>query len=123
MNDRIKQLFCENKKVSIKKKFVFELWDGTKIYLVSGTDIRNSGNTSFIGGGHGYDADGVTPSDSPKNEIWIEEMKNSEDQMFILMHELIEYFQMKYHHVKYEKAHSIANSCEEAVRAMKKLNK
>jgi hypothetical protein len=126
MSDRLKQLFTESKnkkKTDINKEFVCEMWDGVKVYLVDGDRVRNDKNVEFIGGGnHPADTDPKNPTgmDCPKNEIWVEKMLDPKEQIFILVHELTEYLQMRYHGLKYEKAHPIANSIEGAARAMAK---
>lgn len=116
--ERIKQIFTESKSgEKINKKLVCELWDGTKIYIVSGAEVRNNVYTEFIGGGHSHEEVKYVP----KGEIWIEEQKTPEDQVFILAHELMEWMQMKYYGEKYKHSHDIANSCEKALRTMAKF--
>ncbi len=124
MSDRLIKLFTESeiKRKPIKKKFVVELWDGTKIFLVDADTVRNNGNVEFVAGGHGYDKDGETPSDTTKKEIWVEEMKNPLEQVPLLVHEILEWYQMKYGHKNYDKAHMIANSVENAIRQMAKAS-
>jgi hypothetical protein len=70
-----KYLFEQTDSKDIKKKLLDELWDGTKIYVISGKAVRDIVNADFVEGGHGYVYDYI-----PKNEIWIEEMLNKEDE-------------------------------------------
>ena len=94
----------------MKKVFLDKLWDGTKIYIVDGFDLRHH-HTEFELGGHGFVYDYI-----PKNEIWVEDMKNVEDRRKNLAHEIFEYTLMKYGKAGYETAHKCALSMEAAIR-------
>ncbi len=104
-----------NEQENIDQKLT--LWDGTKIKIVNGNEIRNKIEIDFIGGGHGYAYPGIIP----KDEIWIEDMESKEDMQDILIHEIIEYIFEKYANIKYNKAHNIANDVEVAIRYIKNL--
>lgn len=128
MKIRVKTLFTEQAKIKkpfhkINKQFIAKLWDGTNIFLVDGMAVRDNVSVSFIGGGHGYEEGTDTPSEAPRNEIWIEKMENMEDQVFVLVHELVEWLQMKYYKEKYSPSHEISNSMENAVRQMSEFVK
>jgi hypothetical protein len=126
VHNRVKDIFTEtktDKKSKINKKFIYELWDKTKVYLVDGDRVRNDKNVEFIGGGNApADTDPKNPTDGdcPKGEIWIERMKDPTEQIFILVHEITEYIKMKYHKGTYDNSHPIANSVENAIRHMAK---
>lgn len=96
-----------------KKKYIAELWDGTKIFMVNGEWVRNNIDVSWIGGSHESECGWI-----PKKEIWIEEQKSSMDAIFYLFHEIIESVQMKYFKQPYEKSHDISNSVENVCRKM-----
>lgn len=95
------------------KKLIHKLWDGTKVYLVHGKDIRDNYDTKFIGGGHGYRYDYV-----PKDEMWLEIQEEREDMKEILVHEITEYIFMKYEGKNYDDSHDIANIIEDTLRAI-----
>lgn len=97
------------------KKYVATLWDGTRIYLVDGAQVRNDVDVAFFGGAHPKYEDCKT-----QKEIWIEKGKGSQEEAKILVHEIIEYIMMKFVHMSYDRAHNIANSVENAVRQMAK---
>lgn len=86
------------------KKLIGEIYDDTKIYLVDGDYVRDNisinSKDQFVEGGHGYVYDWV-----PKDEIWVEEMLNKEDQAKNGMHEIYEYTLMKYIKEEYNDAH------------------
>jgi len=94
------------------KNYLSSLWDGTKIFVVNGDEVRDNYETDFIGGGHGH----VYPELIPKDEIWVESMESKNDQEEILMHEIVEWYIMKYQNRQYEEAHGIATSIERAIR-------
>lgn len=106
----------DNPKLSSKdKKYVAKLWDGTKIFLVDGSKVRDDINVAFFGGTHPKYADCKT-----QKEIWIEKGKSGAEESKILVHEIIEYIMMKFVSMSYDRAHNIANSVENAVRQMAK---
>jgi hypothetical protein len=132
MSDRLIKLFTEAKevkpKVDMEKEFVAQLFDGTKIYLVNGSNIRNDGKDVEMIGGDNYAAEndpkdptGSTHSSCPKGELWVERMLSPTEQIWILVHEAVENLQMRHYKADYEKAHPIANSIENAVRQMAKV--
>jgi hypothetical protein len=98
-----------------KKKYIAKLWDGTRIFLVDGEEVRNNDNVAFFGGAHPKYDDCKT-----KKEIWIEKIKGGAEESKLLVHEIIEFIMMKYVHMSYDRAHNIANSVENAVRQMAK---
>jgi hypothetical protein len=53
-----------------KKKYIAKLWDGTKIFVVDGEEVRNNNSVAFFGGTHPKYDDCKT-----KKEIWIEKLK------------------------------------------------
>jgi len=95
------------------KQFIHKLWDGTKVFLVDGSWIRNNMNEEFIGGGHGYQDNYIS-----KDEIWSELVRDPVDNKEILIHEIIEYIFMKYFHKDYDDSHEIANSVEDTIRRL-----
>jgi hypothetical protein len=102
------------RKESFDKEFIVELWDGTKVYLVDGEKVRDSGMTAFYGGCHPLYEDFPT-----KGEIWIEKHVDGEHaEAKVFVHEITEYILMKYAKKPYDPAHDIANSVEQAVRAL-----
>ena len=99
-------------KESLSKKYLSSLWDDTKVFVINGNELRDNYETDFIGGGHGY----VYPELIPKDEIWVEDMESKNDQEEILMHEIVEWYMMKYQNKEYEEAHNIATSIERVIR-------
>jgi len=95
------------------KILIHKLWDGTKVYLVHGKDIRDNYDTKWIGGGHGYRYDYI-----PKDEIWLEIQEDREDMKEILVHEITEYIFMRYEGKNYDDSHDIANIIEDTLRAI-----
>jgi len=96
----------------MKKEYIDKLWDGTKVYLVDGAYVRDHFDTDFVWGGHHY----AYPDFISKNEIWVEDMQNVDDQKDILAHELFEWFLMKYEKKSYEEAHKHALDFERSLR-------
>lgn len=95
------------------KKYIAKLWDGTRIFLVDGSHVRDNVNVAFFGGTHPKYEDCKTAK-----EIWIEKGKSGSEESKILVHEITEYILMKFCNMSYNKAHDIANSVENAVRTM-----
>jgi hypothetical protein len=99
------------------KKLIGEIYDNTKIYLVDGDYVRDNvcvnKETQFVEGGHGYVYDWI-----PKDEIWVEEMINKEDQAKNGMHEIYEYTLMKYIKEEYNDAHAKTLTVENLVRKL-----
>ena len=94
----------------IGKRHLFTLQDGTRVYRVSGTTVRKR-HVEFVQGGHGLVYRWI-----PKTEIWIERMSDRKDECAILFHEVKENRLMRYHGLKYEAAHKIANFDEQRIR-------
>lgn len=92
------------------KKYEETLPDGTKLYLVDGTYIRDVFEAKWYGGGHGYQDDFT-----PKTEIWVEIMKNPEDTLMYKFHETVEHYEMKTGK-SYDDAHAVATQKEAQLR-------
>jgi len=91
------------------KKEWGKIWDGTTVYIVDGTYVRDHYDVDFVMGGHGY----VYATYIPKNEIWLENMVRSEDDALDLAHEIIEYILMKYKVISgYDPAHGATAQIE-----------
>ena len=101
---------------SIPKQFHDDGPEGIKIFSVDGEAIRNTFHDfqkdDFIGGGHHLAYDFI-----PENEIWIEQMEDTEEQRHLLAHELAERMLMKHLGKKYIDAHHIASNIEMRLRA------
>ena len=80
-----------------------------KVFIVNGEYIREHIFWEYIEGGHGQ-----VYSFIPRDEIWIDEdnITKKSDFEAILLHEIKEYQNMKYHKMSYEKAHNISNGLE-----------
>ena len=100
---------------SCPRKLIATLWDGTRIMRVSGPCVRREHDPDFTEGCHGYLRDRCAKY-IPKKEIWIEAMRNRQDERAILFHELFEWHSMKYHKMGYDRAHARASSVEQAIR-------
>ena len=83
------------------------LFDGTKVWLVNGEEVRNHTKTDFIEGGHDYVYDFI-----PDGEVWLEDGLNAEELPYILYHELVERKLMKEQKMDYDSAHDIASDRE-----------
>jgi len=92
------------------KRYLFNI-GGIKIFSVDGYYTRSNIYVDFVLGGHGYVYDFV-----PKDEIWIEQLENSKDMIFNLIHELYERYLMKKKDLSYEDAHEKAAKMEERLR-------
>lgn len=84
---------------------------GFKVFRVNGTHVRKH-YPDWIGGSHWY----ADPKLVPKGEIWIERMRSTTEERFLLAHELAEIILMKYLRFGYAKAHAAANVVEQALR-------
>ncbi len=89
------------------------LMDGTKVFIVSGMDVRNTKSPEFIGGGHDLVYDYV-----PKGEIWLDDEVDEADRPFILFHEIYERNLMA-QGWDYDRAHNSANKLEGKLRKRK----
>ena len=96
------------------KQFIRKLWDGTKVYLVDGDYVRSHHHIDFVEGGHDLVYDFV-----PKDEIWVEEMKNKSDESYSALHEIYEHTLMKHKIVTdYDSAHEASNQVEDICRSI-----
>ena len=77
------------------------------VFFVNGNEVRNRYKTDYIEGGHGYVYKWI-----PNKEIWIELGIHPDEVPYILLHEYTERILMKYHGIKYDKAHAIAAKVE-----------
>ena len=103
----------------MKKDLLYKLWDGTKIFVVNGNEVRDQYDEDFLEGGHmraGYKF-------IPEDEIWISSdvVENDEDEL--LAHEIFEWYQMKYEDKNYQKAHGLSEKFEEALRMVDTASK
>ena len=87
------------------------LFDGTKVWLVNGEEVRNHTKTDFIEGGHDYVYDFI-----PDGEVWLEDGLNPEELPYILYHEVTERKLMKDKKMDYDDAHEIAADKEYEMR-------
>lgn len=94
----------------LKVKIPLGTYDGQKVYLVSGAEVRKH-FTEFATGGNGEAYPFM------KGEIWVERLLDGDDTAFVLAHELIEYTRMKYGKQAYDLAHAGANDAEACLRA------
>lgn len=120
--ERIKQLIesTSNPKKNINKdihKGFIRNQDGFKIFWVDGELIRDTFDINFLMGGNGYAYNYV-----PKNEIWIENTMNHDDEEAIIVHEVTEALLMKNKGLSYEEAHKIATKAEKNFRTNHKLS-
>lgn len=95
----------------IKKEYVGQIGDGTKVFVVPGGPVRDNLDVEFGLGAHGLARDYV-----PQDEIWIERLESQEDMEANLAHELIEYCLMKYLGMNYDTAHIRARASERQYR-------
>lgn len=87
------------------------LADGTKIYIIDGTEVRREIDDDFIMGGNGFAYDYV-----PQDEIWLEKLLDQNERFFIFIHERIESQLMKLYGYDYDAAHMAASGVELAAR-------
>lgn len=106
----------ELKKDGLNKVFLRKMWDGTKVYMISGKFVRDTYDNDYLLGGHGYVYKYI-----PKDEIWIEDVILNDHEPEILAHELFEWYMMKYHKKRYPEAHKIASDFEKALREISKI--
>jgi hypothetical protein len=86
--------------------------DNLKVFFVNGNYVRDNFETDFVLGSNSC-ADNFIPD----GEVWIEKSDTSlHDIVSIIAHEISEYYEMKYKHLPYEKAHQIALNIEKNVR-------
>jgi hypothetical protein len=87
---------------------------GKKIFLVSGTFVRNVHDSDFSQGGNGYRYRWI-----PRGEIWIDASIPEIEWSFIIGHECQESELMK-HGMSYDKAHDRAKRSEDVLRRGKR---
>ena len=88
-------------------------FDGIKIFIVDGHNVRTNMDTDFTLGSHGLLVDYI-----PKDEIWIEKMINPIDESINLSHEIFEYLLMRDKKLIYDDAHEISICAEKALRSI-----
>lgn len=98
-------------KENVPKELYKTLEDGTKVYLVDGTYIRDNVDIDFTLGGHEY----VYPRYIPKGEVWLDKDINKIEIDNTLRHELTEREKMVGGE-NYNTAHEKANKEEIAIR-------
>jgi hypothetical protein len=88
-------------------------YGGWTVQRVDGEKIRNDIDVKFIGG----DNPAADSTVCPKKTIWIEKMKNADDESAFLIHELVEYYHIEFGEKEdYEHAHKQANKAEQSFR-------
>ena len=89
------------------KKFSPEftkLAKGINVYIVDGDFVRSNINVDFVEGGHHCVYDYI-----PKDEIWVENMENKEDEYYNFQHEVYEHNLMRANpNMSYNTAHDKA---------------
>lgn len=80
---------------------------GNPVYLVDGDVVRDHFKPDFVLGGNGEAYRWV-----PQDEIWIEQDVKPDERIYILIHELIEWWLMTTEGLPYAKAHEIAEQVE-----------
>lgn len=100
------------------KKHILYNSENLKIFIVDGEYIRDNMYLDFVMGGHDYVYDFI-----PKNEIWIDNACPIHELFFVLTHELVERFHMKYEKMEYDVAHQIANEIEQILREENNISK
>lgn len=81
--------------------------DDVEIWIVDGRKVRDLYKTDYVLGGHGY----VYPW-IPNQEIWMEKGEQEDEVPVLILHEYVERTIMKYKHISYDKAHTIAAKVE-----------
>lgn len=97
--------------MNVPKQFRVDAPGGLKVFRVNGTTVRKQ-YPDWIGGSHWYADPGLVP----KNQIWIEHMRSTAEERFLLAHEMAEIILMKHLRFNYAKAHAAANVVEQALR-------
>jgi hypothetical protein len=85
---------------TIPKKPIGTLPDGRKVFVVSGTDVRDKVYTNWTEGGN----DSAYPW-MPKGELWIEDVESNRDKIADLLHEAMEQKAMQEKGISYDEAH------------------
>ncbi len=116
--------FVESHDADIHKSKVAEIADipggPLVIFRVDGEAVRemSAEAVDFVEGGHWLVYDFI-----PRGEIWIERLRSSEDEMFILIHEFTEVLAMLGLRLDYDRAHGdIANPFESVCRRYAELS-
>jgi len=81
--------------------------DDIEVWSVKGRVVRDLWKVDFVLGGHGYVYGFV-----PNQEIWIEDGLEEDEIPVLILHEYVERTVMKYKHISYDKAHTIAAKVE-----------
>jgi hypothetical protein len=104
-------------------KRVLDVIDGIKICAVNGDFVRDKdkglGFIAFVEGGNHYaDSYPDYKKDIKKDEVWLDDvhLTKPNDAAAIILHEMVERYQMKEHGLTYNKAHDIANRAEQLFR-------
>jgi hypothetical protein len=104
-------------------KRVLDVIDGVRICAVNGDFVRDKddglGFIAFVEGGNHYaDSYPDYKKDIKENEIWLDDvhLTKPNDAAAIILHEMVERYQMKEHDLTYDKAHDIANEAEQLFR-------
>ena len=106
-----------HKKVGLNKQHVMTMEDGTELYRINGTYMRDPKGLDFIkfiDGGHYL----VYPERIPPPEMWVEDDLNEEDFQATTVHEYVEMKKMRDKGWSYDRAHEYANSVETVFRKM-----
>jgi len=80
---------------------------GNKVWIVNGDKVREKFKTDFVLGGNSESYKWI-----PRNEIWIEQDVAANERIYILIHELVEWYLMKVKNLTYDKAHEKASKVE-----------
>lgn len=80
---------------------------GAKIFLVNGDRVKKAHHMDFVEGGNGAVYDFV-----PRNELWIDVLRDASTWTHIAYHEAVEWWLMTYDGFSYEEAHKRANELE-----------
>jgi hypothetical protein len=95
------------------KRLICKTKEGISVYEVHGREVRDDLSVEFALGGHGA----VYPKFIPDNEVWVEELPDSEDQCFNINQNLAEMFLMRLG-TGYREAHLVANKLEKRERRL-----
>lgn len=111
-----------SKETGLNKR-VLDVIDGVKICAVNGDYVRDKdeglGFIAFVEGGNHYaDSYPDYKKDIKKDEVWLDDvhLTKPNDAAAIILHEMVERYQMKEHGLTYNKAHDIANRAEQLFR-------
>lgn len=96
----------------IAKSTILKDLSDVKIVYIDGNEVRNERDIEFALGGHYYRYSFI-----PQDEIWIEQtLKDSDDEVPIIVHEIVERLLMKNNGASYDEAHESANTIEKIMR-------